>query len=425
MRTGIPNGLSALGRRLAAPAIPAARERAAGQARATTMDWAIIRQATLLWLVTRVAFIVFTIFAVPFTHQSSHGTYSLRSFPPSSLLAQWNRWDTQWYGGIATNGYHELHTAAFFPLYPLFIRLLAGLIGFDHLTLAALIVANLGTLAAFIGLALVCRDEFGAAMVPFTIRALAAFPLAFFLAGGYSDSLFLAFTTFTLLFARRGAWLPAFVCAMLATWTRAFGIALILPLLWEYVQQHRGAGGDWRTSLAPRIILEALALAAAVPLALALWALYLWRRFGDPFAYLTAERQFWNHYSVSPWQWVSSAVTTMQHLPAWSFPQERALFDLIPVVTFLLLTLLTIRRLPTSFTLYLLGIMAIVFTSSIPLDFIPFNGEGRYMLAAMPLFLLLGRLISRRPALDLLIVSGGFLLQGLFTAFFLRGGWLV
>jgi hypothetical protein len=59
------------------------------------------------------------------------------------------------------------------------------------------------------------------------------------------------------------------------------------------------------------------------------------------------------------------------------------------------------------------------------MDYDPFNGEGRYVMAAVPLFLLLGRWMVRRPWLEMLVVGGGFMLQALFLGFFLRGGWVV
>jgi hypothetical protein len=50
---------------------------------------------------------------------------------------------------------------------------------------------------------------------------------------------------------------------------------------------------------------------------------------------------------------------------------------------------------------------------------------GRFLLVAAPAFLLLGRWSARRPWLDLLLVSGGFLLQAVLLTFFLSGGWLL
>jgi len=54
----------------------------------------------------------------------------------------------------------------------------------------------------------------------------------------------------------------------------------------------------------------------------------------------------------------------------------------------------------------------------------PLSSVGRELLVAIPVFLLLGRWLRRWPALDLLIVAGGFMLQAALTTYFLSGGWV-
>jgi hypothetical protein len=425
----LTSGLATLGKRFSPTAEPVAVTDSEQPAAAPTASalpvWTIVRQAGLLWLATRAAFAIFTYVAVPFNGQNVHGPPNTRSYPPHVLIDQWNRWDTQWYTGIAINGYHDIYTTAFFPFYPFLIHLGIIVTGAAHAATVALVISNLATLAAFIAIGLLAALEYGPAFSPFGIRALAAFPLAFFLAGGYSDSVFLAFAAFGLLCARRGLWYWAAGCAALATLTRLFGLVLILPLLWEWIGQYRLAHpGPWRVP-SLRGVAEFASLALAVPLALLFWAIYLDVKVGDPFSYFTVQRKYWNHYAVGPWQWFQSAHDTLARLPGWSYPQVRVLFDLAPVIAVLLLTIIAFRSLPLSFGLYMLGTLFICLTSSVPLNFDPFTGQGRYMLMSVPIFLLLGRWMARRPGLDLFIVSAGFMLQGLFTAIFLRGGWLV
>jgi len=99
--------------------------------------------------------------------------------------------------------------------------------------------------------------------------------------------------------------------------------------------------------------------------------------------------------------------------------------DVGAVVLFIILTIIAARRMPPVFTLYMVMVIGVLITAAVPLDFDPFNGESRYILMSAPIFVMLGRWMSRRPWLDLLVVAGGFLLQGVFTAFWLRGGWIV
>ena len=49
---------------------------------------------------------------------------------------------------------------------------------------------------------------------------------------------------------------------------------------------------------------------------------------------------------------------------------------------------------------------------------------ARYLLAAVPVFLLLGRWSVRRSWLEQLLIAGGFMLQGVLVTFFLSNGWV-
>lgn len=390
------------------------------------MPWKeTVLQAAGLWVVTRLTYFVFTYFAVTLNSQRTGGPVSLRSFPPSALLSAWQRWDVNWYLDIALRGYHTAQTAAFFPLYPMLTHVLIVLLGTSHALLAAMIVSNLATLGAFIGLGLLARSEEGRLISPLAITALAAYPLAFFTVAGYSDSLFLAMCVWSLLSARRGWWPQASAFAFLAAVSRPVGVVLILPLAWEYLRQHRDLWPALRTRLTPRIAGEASLVVGAVPLGLAVWGLYLWHRFGNPLMWAKAQRGGWDHQTVFPWDAAQLGYHALQGAPAWSFVQSRILIDVAPVIVFGILTLVAIRLVPISFTLYMLSVMALLVTSVVPLDFDPFNAEGRYLIMSVPIFLLLGRWMGRYPWVNLLVVCLGFMLQALFTAYWLRGGWIV
>ena len=174
---------------------------------------------------------------------------------PGLLLQQWERLDTNWYVNISRYGYWTPTAAtfardggqmptAFFPLYPVLIKVTSQLLGDTQRTFSALLVANLGTLLAFVGMAFFAANEDGIASGTRTLRLAVAYPLAFFLAAGYTDGLFFGLAVFALFFARRGWWYPAALCAFVAALTRITALALILPLGWEYARQQ----GWWSAS---------------------------------------------------------------------------------------------------------------------------------------------------------------------------------
>jgi hypothetical protein len=298
---------------------------------------------------------------------------------------------------------------------------------------------------------------------------LAAAPLAFFLIGAYSDSLFLALACAALFTARRGQWRAAFLWTFLAALTRPVGVALVAPLVWEYGRQSglapmvgaiiavwrrwrigglRRSWGVWRL-LAVRIAGLCL-VALAAPLAIGVFSLVCWRAYGDPLAWAHAERLFM-HTTMAPWSSLRYAWQQFWSLRPASFEQARVLVDATPLLFALLMTLLAlvalavgrwlhgrgwqvswarwlgIVGLPVSFVLYLLGLLLICLMTPIVGSQFPeaFVSVGRYLLAAIPLYLVVGRVWQRAPWLETALIGGGFALQALLMAFVLTGGWLV
>ncbi|HLJ80992.1 MAG TPA: hypothetical protein VKT52_05860 [Ktedonobacterales bacterium] len=405
----------------------------------------IVRSALLLWLATRVAFVAVTYFAVLL--QAPPPAVPSAGVTPGFLLGAWNRLDVQWYIAIAQHGYWAVQPTAFFPLYPILLRAAAFLF-FGHYLLAGMVVSNLGVLAACVGLGLLAAHDGKPEDAARAIRIELAYPLAFFALAAYADSLLLAFITFALYAARTGKWRWAAALALLAGLTRPTTLALLLPLLWEYGRQHgwwqqsrwQKAWQTWRqwvsawwasvrtvgvrwTPLRADVgaALEPVMVAGAVPVALAIYAAFCWLRFGDPLAFAHAQ-QYWGRVTVAPWTAIGLAASALTAHPLLSNDTARTLVDLAPAVLFLVLTLAAVRRMPVAYTLYMLGTLYFALGTPRPSFTFPFAATGRYLLPAIPMFLLLARWSDRRPWLDFLLVGGGFALQAIFTAIFITRG---
>ena len=185
-----------------------------------------------------------------------------RAWDPLSdrFFAAFDRWDAQWYLQVARHGYDGT-SAAFFPLYPLVVRVLGSSI--VTATLVSLVAAGVGAWAVA-EIAPRLRDD--------SVLLLALFPTAFVFTSVYSDGLFLAFSAWSFLFAQRGHAWRAGIAGALACATRLLGLAL-LPALVLLL---------WRT---PRKLVPLVLLPAAV----AGYALYLDRHLGDAFAFTHAQ----------------------------------------------------------------------------------------------------------------------------------------
>ncbi|HYP21831.1 MAG TPA: hypothetical protein VEY08_17305 [Chloroflexia bacterium] len=380
-----------------------------------------------MWLATRIVFIIFTYVAVIFNTQGfDPADMGLGgSFPPDVVLNHWKRWDTDWYLHIASVGYQQdpLRTA-FFPLYPLLIHVFSSAGDLTFQLSIALLISNLGALAAFIALGLLAAHEAGPEASPFAITSLAAYPFAFFLAAAYPDSLFLGLAIFSIFFARRGLWYGAATCAFIAALTRPTGIILVLPLLWEFAHQHGWLTRRWREKMRLDILAKCILVAGAVPAAVGLYALYLWDLFGNPLVFLSVQA-FWRHTFVPPWDLPGIAMYAILKEPAWSFNQLRVLVDVVPVIVFVALTIALARRMPITYTFYMVGALYVTLASPLVTYFDPFASVPRYLLVAFPAFLLVGQWMMRHQWLNIAVTSGGFMLQAIFAGFFLMGGWMV
>lgn len=386
----------------------------------------IVVQAALVWLATRIAYVIFTYYAVLFS--SGSRTLTLQPAPPHVLLAAWLRWDAHWYLRIAQHGYSGPEATAFFPLYPLLIHALTLVVGMNHALAAAMVIANLGALGAFIGIALLAAHELGVRAAFPTLRLVLAYPFAFFLFAPYTEGMFIAFVAASLYCARRGSWRWAALWAFLAALTRPTGLALLLPLVWEYGWQHdwwrvlRMRTKNWRAQVAPRA-LGSIALAlGAVPAAISVYALYCWRRFRNPLMFLQAEKVFWGHTLMPPWQAYAMALVNFFWTPEWTDKQALLLLTLVPVTALGLLTLVAIRRTPVALSLYSLSVLYLCLTSPIVGAPDILTSDGRYVLTAVPLFLLLVQWSERRTWLETLLVAGGLLVQGILALVYLRNG---
>ena len=183
-----------------------------------------------------------------------------------AIVTATERQDAAWFLRIATGGYAAGDgSAAFFPLYPMAIKVLAWLPGVGPLG-AALFISNACFLGALVVLHGLTRLEgMSAAVARTSVLLIAIFPTAFFFLAPYTESPFLLLSVSAFWFARRDRWAMAALMGALAALTRSIGLVLVLGLAVEAIQRTREDGRP----LVPR-----LAASAAVAAGPALYFLY-------------------------------------------------------------------------------------------------------------------------------------------------------
>ena len=332
---------------------------------------------------------------------------------PFGTLSIWAHYDGDHYVSAALHGYSEGGGAspAFFPLYPISVRLLAELLGGPmsrgSISILAVAVSLIALPFALWFVYRVTENGWGKRAAQAAVLTLAFFPTSFFLNSAYTESLFLAFSAGAVWAIRlRRDLLLACLFAGLSTATRNVGIFLLIPLFLEYWRNRQSYG--WQ---AAHLILASSGLAA--------YMAYLWWQFGNPLAFQSAQAD-WGREAVGPWDALTSAFDAAlqsTRVLVESVQQVSNLNDVLLAISgtnplysmfFFLLALVVILYglsfMPLELTVYALALFVLPSFFGTPEN--PLMGIPRYVLAAFPVFVVLGVLLQdRRLLLGVLIAS--------------------
>lgn len=321
----------------------------------------------------------------------------------------WNGWtnvDAAWYLNIAQHGYAHPYSTAFFPLYPLTVRLLATT-GMGY-TPAGLVVSAACFVAAALLLYRLTAELLGGRTALWTVVFLSIAPASFFFTAIYSESLFLLLSVALFYLAQHRRWLAAGVVGLLAALTRSTGVVLAVPLVLFYLQ-----AVDWQW----RRIRAGILAALLVPCGLAAYMAYLWSAHGDPLVFATAERRWHRYFAWPPvtvWQGVRYGYLGAVHVVAhdglphlsrllWQSSQtDINLLNLIALIVVVALIALGWRRLGAPYNTY--AVLALTFALCNPATGEPLLSLPRLVLVVFPLFMALAARTERRPVVRALLV---------------------
>jgi hypothetical protein len=377
---------------------------------------------TLVWI--RVAFLLGTAATILWAPRVGDASVPDRAWDPFTdlVFGTFDHWDARWFLNIARHGYDET-SAAFFPLYPALLSLLGSSIVWG--TLLSLVTAGLGAWLVFE----IARPKLGAAGARDTVLVLALFPTAFVFTAVYSDGLFLLLSAASFLAAERGRPWVAGIAGGLAVATRVMGLALLPALVYLLWPRKRRDG--WR--LAPLLLL---------PAALGLYALYLDRELGDPWAFTDAQAVGWEREfaTLGPLGglWVAieagghGALEIVRDLPRTDpegagYPQALEVsfwnaVHLLLVVPAVWLTVVAWKRLGPALGLYALATLLVILTA--PSKGFPLISLPRFLLTDFPVLIALAAVVQERPRLRTGVLIGLGALSAAAGIAFSRGIWV-
>ncbi len=219
-------------------------------------------------------------------------------------------WDSRWYTTVARHGYllvpGRQSDPAFFPLYPLILRLAhhAGI----SLMASGIILSNLALPAALLALYELGRRHFAEPVARRAAIYAAVSPMGFVFSMVYPQSLVLLAIGLTALLALHDRFGAAAMFAAAATLSRPEGVFLVLPLA-------ACAIAAW-PRLDPVSRGRAIAAVGAAPVALLTYPLYLQWALHDFGAWGAAQRAWGRSFSPTgvPHA-IDQLIPTLQHDP--------------------------------------------------------------------------------------------------------------
>lgn len=393
------------------------------------IDWQCVGAVLTAFLVTRIMIVVITYFSmvqIPVLEGETFWHYSLKNIIPDGLM----RWDSGWYISIASHGYFQKQATAFFPLFPLMIRLTSLVTG--NLYTSGLYVSNLFFLVSLFFLYAFARDEYESKTAARLVFYIACVPAAFFFSTVYSESLFFLLLTSTLYFSRKGNWFFAALSGALATATRFSGIFISVFILLEslWLVGIRLFPKPWSVKAQFEILLADIKnipnawkgiLASIFSTAgLLVYMGYLQVTFNDPFAFLHAESDWGRQLS---WDWLPKFINYIYNfhyitgnLLSGEISNFAYLADTLAVFIFLPLVIIVLFRMRYSLGIYtLLSFLAPILTGQT-------YSMQRYTLTLIPCYLLLS-LWGKRPWVDRAIIGFSLPLQAYWIILFSHYYW--
>ncbi len=313
----------------------------------------------------------------------------------------WDVWDSQQYINIARDWYPHVagFTYAYFPLYPLLMKLLT--LAINNYYFSGLVISNVCLFIACFYIYRLVRLESDEHTARRAIKYLILFPTAFILSAVMTESLFLALTIACFYYARKHAWLASGILGMLAALTRPYGVVIFIPMAYEYLSS---ANFNMKNIRADVMALLLIPLGVCLNMA---HDLYLT---GDPFAFVHAQ---------SSWGALSPVNPIRELLTRLTYSGMDIRFNALMALAAILL--LTVFYKQIGFSQLVYGLLLILIPLSSPASA---WSMSRYILAVFPLFII-GAKMTKNPHIDEALTICLAMFQGLLMVTWVTWGFYV
>lgn len=303
------------------------------------------------------------------------------------------------YLGIAKDAYAYQFTQAFFPLYPILIKV-GSIFTFGNLLISALLISNVAFLFGLIIFNKLISQVYDQKIAFWSSVFLLTFPTSFFFGSVYTEGLFFLMIISSFYLIEKNKILAASIIGSFASATRLIGLFLTPAFL---VSQPK------RSILPPLL----------VPLGFLAYVIYLQLEFNNPLYFLTSQSIFGQERSTTEivllpqvfWRYFKILATTN------GLPFFNAAFELFSTIFALfMLSVAYLKRMKISWLVFsLLAIITPTLTGT-------FTSMPRYILIAFPIYISLALVLSQ--PLKIIFVAVSTILLIITTMLFAQGYWV-
>jgi putative flippase GtrA len=221
-------------------------------------------------------------------------------WPWYSLWIQgYTHWDSSWYIDIAMSGFTTPIRTAFWPVYPWLMSQVHNLTGITYAG-SGILISLCSFIVAVYFIGRLAEIHFGISTAIMTMALFALMPTSFYYDAPYTEALFMALSIAAVYASSMNRFFTAGILAASATLTRNTGIILCVILLFDYIRWRRIGLKFWRLrwwkGLNRGFVWLALPVAALIA-----YCSWLYVKFGNPFAFLTAEAH-WHRLFMPAWE---------------------------------------------------------------------------------------------------------------------------
>lgn len=343
-------------------------------------------------------------------------------FTFSDFLSSWNRWDSQHYIDLASKGYADCvengqHLfLVFFPLCPWLLKIIHFII--RDWQLAFIMLSTIAYCVGAVFFYICISEEYGKKTAQRALTLVSVWPFAFFFGGMMTESLFFATLSIGFYFIKKHNWFAVGLTGLFCSLCRVQGILLLGVAGVEFLQTYSPVimWKEKKIALFFKEVFTKGMYLLLIPVGNLIYFYLNYKVEGNPFKFQEYQKNHWNHEVTSfykgfgdVWNYFKDAGTTnSMKMSIW-------LPEVIIVILVIVVLFYALKTQPLKYTVYLWVYTMICYGVTFLIS------GGRYMLCALPIFIIAGDFFEQHERLYRLAVILSTALMAVYMAGYFNG----